>query len=220
MYSVVADTKSWLGVSVSAEPPDTSIPNNPTVLSTVPGSPASGVLEAGDTILGVEGVSPRVDLIGPPVIDQIASRQPGTRVALSIERGGSEKVVNLTLSSYASKAYQAYAENSTGFPELGVEAADLTSQLRKKDGIAANRGAAIVGLVSGSPAEGAGMAVGDVIVSVDSHQVTDTQDFSDAEAVASSGSNVQIDYEKPNGQITVANVTISSYQEWPEITAL
>lgn len=230
-YGVVFDTRSWLGVSVSVEPSNTSthtIPKNPTVLSVVPGSPAFGLLEPGDSLLGVEGVSPsKHALEGSPVIDQIASQQPGTRIALSIERGGSEMVVDLTLSSYASKAYEAYADNSTGFPDLGVEAADLTQQLRQKEGIVAKSGAVIIGVMSGSPAADAGMAIGDVIVLVDSHQITDTHDLSDpigGSYLSQPGLNWTIHYESPNGQQHLANVTTSSPQggwEYPlEVTAL
>ena len=180
-YRVVSDNRSWLGVSISVEPSDIStptIPNSPIVLSVVPDSPAFGVLKPGDTLLGVEGVSPRANLIGSPVIDQIVSQQPGTRIALSIERGGSERVVDVTLSSYASKAHNEYADGLLGLPYLGVETADLTPQFRQKDGIATKSGAVIIGVMSGSPADNAGLVAGDVIVAVDSQRITDTQDLS------------------------------------------
>ncbi len=216
-YHVLSDTRSWLGVSVSVQPSDTSTPNNPTVLSVVPDSPASGVLQPGDTLLGVEGIPPRPNLIGPPVIDQIASQLPGTRIALLIERGGSEKVVNLTVSSYGSKACEAYAEDSLGLVNVGMEVADLTPQLRQKDGIVAKSGAVILGVMSGAPAEDAGLAAGDVIVAVGSHRIADTQGLSGApqgftrgQSDLPSAPTVQIHYESANGQQQVANVTISS----------
>jgi len=221
-YYVVSDTRSWLGLSVSVELSNTSTPNNPTVLSVVPGSPAAGLLQPGDTLLGVEGIPPRPNLIGPPVIDQIASQQPGTRIALSIERGGSEKIVNLTLSSYASSAYEAYAEDSLGLSNLGMEVADLTPPLRHKDGIVAKSGAVIVGVVPGSPADNAGMTVGDVIVSVGSHRITDTQDLSEDASLAY-GTSWQIAFKNPNNQRHVADVATGSYQAWfypPGVTAL
>ena len=221
-YGVVADTRSWLGVSVAVEPSDSSTANDPTVLSAVPGSPAIGVLQPGDTLLGVEGVSPRAGLLGSPVIDEIASQQPGTRIALSIERSGSERVVNLTLSSYGSKAHEAYADNPIGLPYLGVEAADLTPQLRRKDGMVAEIGVVVIGVTSGSSAADAGLADGDVIVSVGSHRITDTQDLSDAVALAS-GTSWQIAFKDLNNQRHVADVTAGTYQAGfypPEVAAL
>jgi S1-C subfamily serine protease len=156
------------------------------------------------------------------VIDEIASQQPGTRIALSIERSGSERVVNLTLSSYGSKAHEAYADNPIGLPYLGVEAADLTPQLRRKDGMVAEIGVVVIGVTSGSSAADAGLADGDVIVSVGSHRITDTQDLSDAVALAS-GTSWQIAFKDLNNQRHVADVTAGTYQAGfypPEVAAL
>jgi thiol-disulfide isomerase/thioredoxin len=86
------DGPGWLGVELQAR-----LPDEPGVLvrSVVPGSPAAraGLLDR-DVIVSVDGTS----VSRPPeVITAVAGRRPGDRVAIAFLRGGSDRLVAVTL---------------------------------------------------------------------------------------------------------------------------
>ena len=56
-YVVTASTQSWLGVYATAPINITGTPSNPVVLSVVAGGPAAGILQPGDQLLSVAGVT-------------------------------------------------------------------------------------------------------------------------------------------------------------------
>ena len=71
-------------------------------MTVLPGSPAAGILDVGDQLVGVAGVSaPSSADNGPPVMDEVAKFLPGAKIALNIIRGTTPMVVNITLASTA-----------------------------------------------------------------------------------------------------------------------
>ena len=97
-YVVTASTQSWLGVYALLPDQTNGTYPNPVVMTVVPGSPAAGVLQVGDQLVGVAGMSaPSSATNGPPFMDEVAKSQPGSKVALNIVRGTTPMVVNVTL---------------------------------------------------------------------------------------------------------------------------
>ncbi|MCP2242427.1 serine protease, S1-C subfamily, contains C-terminal PDZ domain [Lentzea aerocolonigenes] len=61
-------------------------------------------------------------------------------------------------------------------PYLGASLGDLTPEIRSRFGISAERGALVLGVEPGGPAETGGMRAGDVIVAMKGEEVGDVQD--------------------------------------------
>jgi S1-C subfamily serine protease len=212
-YTVTSTTKSWLGVYAVVEYHSSSTaPSYPTVFSVVPGSPAATVLKPGDELVGVAGVTlpSGAGVLGPPVIDQVAAGMPGTMIALSIIRGGVQRVVNVTLSSRANPAYIA-AKDSPPVPGyLGVEVRSDNPGLVSKYGLGTAAGAVIAKVESNGPAASAGLSSRDVIVSFGGAQVLSATDLETAIAESPPGTSAQVAYIGPSGNAHTVNVTVGA----------
>ena len=84
---------------------------------------------------------------------------------------------------------------------LGVELSNDQSSF-------GSSGAAIAGVVDGTPAAQAGLAAGDVITGVDNTQVSSSADLSTALASHKAGDSVRISWTDQSGQSHSANVTL------------
>jgi S1-C subfamily serine protease len=73
---------------------------------------------------------------------------------------------------------------------------------------AGSNGAAIAGVIDGTPAAQAGLAAGDVITGVDNTQVSSSTDLSTALASHKAGDSVRISWTDQSGQSHSANVTL------------
>ncbi|MBV8950823.1 MAG: PDZ domain-containing protein, partial [Actinobacteria bacterium] len=62
-------------------------------------------------------------------------------------------------------------------PFVGVQLADLTPDIASQLGVKAQSGAIVVSVVSGGPADKAGIMEGDVITGVDGKSVNTVEDF-------------------------------------------
>ena len=87
-YVVTSSTQSWLGVFALRPEQTNGTWPNPVVMTVVPGGPAAGILQVGDQLVGVAGVSanPNSQINGSPVIDEVAKSLPGAKIALNIMR--------------------------------------------------------------------------------------------------------------------------------------
>ena len=99
-YRVISDDRPWLGAIVTEQPPQSGN-SNAVVVSVVPGSPAAGLLRAGDILVGVSGSSARSHGLGPAIFDQLARYKPGQAARLDIYRNGRPLVVGIKLGSLA-----------------------------------------------------------------------------------------------------------------------
>ncbi len=207
-YQVLVDTRSWMGVYVATRTgftssADSSATPPPVVMSVVPGSPAAGVLQPGDQLLSVSGIPAPTNpsSIGPPVIDQIDSQQPGTLVVLSIERGGQQLTENIKLSSYANPAEAQASAPTPGY--LGVQVAESSPS--------STPGAYIAGVESGGPASQAGLEYGDVITSFGTNRITTSQQLQTVLLASPSGTTSQLVYVDNSGTPHAVTVTLSTY---------
>ena len=84
------------------------------------------------------------------------------------------------------------AANSGGY--LGVDITTLTAALREQYGLTPTSGVVILNVVSGSPADNAGLVQGDVIVALDGTPVTSAVGLQNAIEKNKAGQQVQITY--------------------------
>jgi putative serine protease PepD len=84
------------------------------------------------------------------------------------------------------------ASNNGGY--LGVDITTLTTALRQQYGFTPNSGAVVLNVVSGSPADKAGLQQGDVIVSIDGNAITSAEDLQSTVQKDKAGQTVQVTY--------------------------
>lgn len=131
-------------------------------------------IEPMDVIRAVDGVAINQSSDLPPLI---GAKAPGTRVKLTVFRGGREREVNVTLTQLDESAVAgAPSQTRPGTPgqsasnALGIVGQDLDAAQRRQLGLAADEGVRIV-RVDGLAARSAGISPGDVILRVGSTPV-------------------------------------------------
>jgi S1-C subfamily serine protease len=85
-------------------------------------------------------------------------------------------------------------QTGNGGGYLGVDITTLTPSLRQQYGFTPTSGAVILSVVSGSPADKAGLVQGDVIVAVNGTAVTSSEDLQKVVQTAHAGQSVSITY--------------------------
>jgi S1-C subfamily serine protease len=87
---------------------------------------------------------------------------------------------------------------------FGVEVANITPELAESLGLAGTRGAIVGGIERGSPADRAGIRLGDVIVRVGDRAVTDLTSTLNAIADIPPGKTVQVRVQRRNQEVSLA----------------
>ncbi|MDF3313481.1 PDZ domain-containing protein [Rhodococcus sp. T2V] len=151
----LSDDRPWLGVWLGQPSEGDGPTGSGVVVSTIPGSPASAVLQPGDLILGVKGAAVPV---GRPVyaFDEVGSHYPGDSVTLRISRHGQDSTVGVTLGSMADPHAAQPSAPIEGFVGIQVQpAAGSTPGLEVAD------------VSAGAPAARAGMQEGQIVTAAD-----------------------------------------------------
>lgn len=99
-YRVIRDNRPWLGVFITIESPSSTNPQA-VVTAVVPGSPAAGFLQAGDTLRAVAGPRMASNGLGPAVADELGTHRAGDVVGLQIQRGSALRLVTVKLGTLA-----------------------------------------------------------------------------------------------------------------------
>jgi S1-C subfamily serine protease len=102
------------------------------------------------------------------------------------------------------------ATNGGGY--LGVDITTLTSALRQQYGFTPTSGVVVLSVISGSPADKAGLVQGDIIVDVDGTAVTSAADLQNLIQKDKAGQMVQITYYVGNSKRTTT-VTLGTQAE-------
>jgi len=160
----------------------------------MPNSPAAGVLETYDFIVGINGTSVKDS---KDVMNRIATMSPGAKVKLNIIRKEKEKEVEVKLGTRPSKEERLAIRNSAGgaiaAPEkeatpdlgLGFQVEPLTPEKSKRYGLEGGRGMAVTTVDEKSEAYRRGLRAGMVIEQINQQDVKSFKDVSDV--VKSSG---------------------------------
>ncbi len=103
-------------------------------------------------------------------------------------------------------------QTGNGGGYLGVDITTLTSSLRQQYGFTPTTGAVILSVVSGSPADKAGLVQGDVIVDVNGSAITSSDDLQKVIQAAHAGQSVSITYYVGDNKRTTT-ATLGSQSE-------
>jgi serine protease Do len=177
-------TWGWLGVTVQNVTSSIAKslgldPNHPTgalVASVSPGSPADKAgIKPGDVVIAAGGHEIRTLHDLPRLV---AATPVGSKLDLTIRRGGKQQTVEVTIGEMPEKVASAQrgAAQPGAASALGMEFLALDPQLRKELHVPKEVNGVVVGQVaSDSPAGELGIQPGDVIVSVDQKPVTTSE---------------------------------------------
>ena len=143
-----------------------------------PDSPASRAgLKQGDVIRELNGEK-MVD--GSALQVAVSGAAPETEIALGILRNGSPQTIHVKVGEFHDNGQVAGNEGSDSSqgPRIGISVGDLTSDLRQQFNIPSQvHGVVVQSVRSGSPAEDAGIAPGDIILEVNRRPVASADAF-------------------------------------------
>jgi serine protease Do len=123
------------------------------------------------------------------LLNALSQHKAGDKVNLQVLRDGKTQSFDVTLGQrQARRAEEQGARQPTAF--LGVQAQELTPEMKKQLGINVDKGVLITSVMPGTPAANAGLRQGDVITSVNDQQIQDPQQLRDAIHQAGVGKEV------------------------------
>ena len=172
--------RAFLGVSLEEETEYAE--GGARIVRVIEDSPAAEAgFEKADIIVGFDGHPVR----GPRGLTQrIHDKQPGDAVSIEIVRGGREQTIEVELGERSLGALMKLREmphlrsfswgGIHGKPRLGVQLVETTPELREHLGGSEDAGVLVTKVIAGTPAEDAGIQVGDLIVSVDGVEIDST----------------------------------------------
>jgi len=137
----------------------------------------------------------------------VQGKPPGTRLTVTLLRGGNERQVDVTLGRRGQPAQGPVEEVPPGLPgaapasvetlppgpRLGIRTMPVSEDVQQQNNLPDANGALIVNVTPGSAAEKAGLAVGNVILAVDGKPIETPQQLAQAIRGAQTG-EVELTY--------------------------
>ena len=183
----------WLGVFLQS----TERMSKAQIQGVVEGSPAERAgLRARDHILAVDAT--RV-ASSNELISLVGRMEPGRWVHLTVERNGEEVELSARLIKRPEKTGGLRVR--TGW--LGLEAIDLPESLRGHFGAPENAGVMVCHVEPGSPAEAAGLELGDVVYEMAGEPLRAARELQHRVARGGVGNTVEIILMRHGSEITV-----------------
>jgi serine protease Do len=166
-----------------------------TIADVTAGSPAEQAgLKVGDTIVSVDGKDVKT---GDELVEDIASRKPGTKVPLGFIRSGKKQETTVTVADRAKLFAARLGEEDENGDEsapkpskFGLTVRVITPEMADKLEIPAGKGVIVQDVKPGSFADDAEVARGDVILEVNKQPVSNEQDFNRIQSSLKSGQDV------------------------------
>jgi serine protease Do len=153
---------------------------------------------------------------GGPLID-LSGKVVGINTAIITQSGGYEGIGLAIPSALARRVVESLIkEGKVVRGYLGVRIFALNTTLARKFGLPNNRGALVAEVQPGSPAEHAGLKLGDVIIKLADHEVADPASLRNLTAGLDVGAQVPVTYYRA-GQPHTVNVTIDELPPAPEV---
>jgi S1-C subfamily serine protease len=167
---------AWLGIFLGD-----ALDGGVQVVAVLPGGPAdrAGLL-AGDVVLAV-GSKETANRIA--LGEAVESFRPGEVVPVRVLRGGTTRVVEVRAGESTGADLRSSPvpplERFLGFEQaaLGIEVREIPPELRRHFGAPAEAGLLVASVAEGTPAHGAGVRVGDVLVRAEGRPLARTIDL-------------------------------------------
>ena len=165
------------------------------ISSVVAGSPADQAgLKVGDTITSVDG---KKVTKGTELVSDIASRKPGSKIALGFLRNGKSQETTVTIADraklFAARLGEDQDNDDAGSPKqskFGVTVRKVTPEMAERLDMPAGKGVIVQDVKPGSFAEDVNLGRGDVILEINKQPVNSEEDFSRIESSLKSGQDV------------------------------
>ncbi len=166
-----------------------------TISSVVPGSPADQAgLKIGDTITSVDGQKVAK---GNDLVADIASRKPGSKVALGFVRNGKAQDATVTIADraklFAARLGEDEGNEDESTPKqsrFGITVRTVTPEMADRLDMPSGKGVIVQDVKPGSFAEDINMGRGDIILEINKQPVNSEQDFARIESSMKSGQDV------------------------------
>jgi serine protease Do len=200
-------TRGWMGVSV--QPLTSELANSfgagddsgVLVADVVDGSPAEkGGLKSGDIILEFNGK--RVAAPGD-LQRAVGLTGPGSTARLKVLRDRAERTVEIRIGEAPDEAEQAAKPGGRARTLLGLDVRPLTPDVARQLGVRGD-GIVVTSVEDGSPAEGAGIQLGDVIREVNRQRVRTVAEFERATRGLREGERVTLLLHRGGSALFVA----------------
>ena len=172
-------TRGWLGVRIQdvtpelAEKLDLETEQGALVADVTEGGPADEAgLKRGDVITAFEGE--RVERMNDLPL-MVGSTPPGTQATVTVVRDGRKQRVEVEIGTLEEETRSTDRERPArdDLGRLGMELREVTPELAREHDLSVERGVAVLRVEPGSPAAGAGLKPGDVIVELEREPVKD-----------------------------------------------
>src|SRR5712692_6024676 len=153
-----------------------------TVSDVTPGSPAEQAgLKVGDTIVAIDGKPVKN---GDELVSDIASRKPGSKIAVGFIRNSKKQELTATVADRAKLFAARLGDDDEGGVEsgpkeskLGLTVGSLTQEYADRVDVPANKGVIVKEVKSGSFAEDIGLTRGDIILEINKLTVDSEEQF-------------------------------------------
>jgi membrane-associated protease RseP (regulator of RpoE activity) len=204
-----ASAKGYLGLTVTASPTQglrvASVEND--------GPAAKAGIQVGDFIRSVDG-----QLVRTPeqLRAAVEAKAPGAQVSITYDRADQELRSSVKLTTAPPNAQieatpaagaqgQAAAPNTStaGRGQLGVQVATINAGLKQRYGLTRDTGVVITDVTAGSGAAAAGLKAGDIILSVNSRDVTTPEEVMRAVLATVAGQQVSLHILRGSTDMTV-----------------
>jgi serine protease Do len=165
------------------------------ISSVVAGSPADQAgLKVGDTITNVDG---KKVTKGSELVSDIASRKPGSKIAIGFLRNGKPQETSVTIADraklFASRLGEDQENGDENAPKpskFGITVRKVTPEMADRLDIPAGKGVIVQDVKPGSFAEDVNLARGDIILEINKQAVNSEEDFARIESSMKSGQDV------------------------------
>ena len=166
-----------------------------TISSVVSGSPADQAgLKVGDTITTVDG---KKVMKGSELVADIASRKPGSKVALGFVRNGKQQDTSVTIADraklFAARLNEDEGNNDESAPKqdkFGITVRKLTPEMAERLDMPAGKGVIVQDVKPGGFADDINLGRGDIILEINKQTVNSEEDFAKVESSLKSGQDV------------------------------